>query len=54
MTSEQAWTPSAFEARLRAPGDYYHINHPFQVAMHEGKLIREQIQVWAVNKAENK
>ena len=50
MSAEQPWTESEFEAQLRALGDYYHINHPFQVAMHEGELTREQIQGWAVNR----
>ncbi|MDX1606768.1 MAG: pyrroloquinoline-quinone synthase PqqC [Candidatus Competibacterales bacterium] len=45
-----AWTAEAFEARLRSLGDHYHIHHPFQVAMHEGRLTREQIQGWVANR----
>lgn len=44
------WTPEEFETRLRALGDYYHLYHPFQVAMHEGRLNREQIQGWVLNR----
>jgi len=45
-----AWTPEQFEAELRALGRYYHIQHPYQVAMHEGKLSREQMQGWVANR----
>jgi pyrroloquinoline-quinone synthase len=44
------WTAGEFEARLRALGRYYHIHHPFQVAMNEGQLSREQIQGWVANR----
>lgn len=44
------WSPEEFESRLRALGDYYHIHHPFQVAMHQGKLNREQIHGWVANR----
>lgn len=30
--------------------NYYHINHPYQVLMHEGKLDREQVQGWVANR----
>lgn len=49
-TTEQAWSPEQFEANLRALGRYYHIHHPYQVAMHEGKLTREQMQGWVANR----
>lgn len=45
-----AWSPDEFEARLRALGNHYHIHHPYQVAMHEGRLTREQIQGWVANR----
>jgi pyrroloquinoline-quinone synthase len=50
VTVEQPWTALEFENQLRALGDYYHIHHPFQVAMHEGQLTQEQIQGWVVNR----
>ena len=41
----------AFVARLRAEGEKrYHDRHPFHIAMHAGKLSREQIQAWVRNR----
>jgi len=41
----------AFIARLKAEGEKrYHDRHPFHVAMHAGKLSREQIQAWVRNR----
>jgi pyrroloquinoline-quinone synthase len=49
-TAKPSWDREEFESKLRALSDYYHINHPFQVAMHEGELSREQIQGWVANR----
>lgn len=48
--SEQAMTHEQFEQALRAKGDYYHIHHPYHVAMHNGQATREQIQGWVANR----
>lgn len=40
----------AFEQALRAKGAGYHIHHPFNQAMNEGRLDREQIQGWVANR----
>ena len=48
--SEQAMTPEQFEQALRAKGDYYHIHHPYHIAMHKGQATREQIQGWVANR----
>jgi pyrroloquinoline-quinone synthase len=41
----------AFIARLKVEGDKrYHDRHPFHLAMHAGKLSREQIQAWVQNR----
>ncbi len=52
--SERATPPmdaDAFVARLRAEGEKrYHDRHPFHIAMHAGKLSREQIQAWVRNR----
>lgn len=48
--STEPWSRDEFEAQLRALGVYYHIHHPYQVAMHEGQLTREQIQGWVANR----
>lgn len=50
MDELKPWTPEEFEARLRAMGNRYHIHHPFQVMMHQGKSSREQIQAWVANR----
>lgn len=49
-TADAPWTAEEFEARLRALGSRYHIHHPFQAAMHQGRLSREQIQGWVANR----
>ena len=48
--SDASWTQVEFEAQLRGLGNRYHIHHPFQVAMNSGKLNREQIQGWVINR----
>ena len=40
----------AFEKALRAKGAFYHIHHPYHVAMYEGRATREQIQGWVANR----
>ena len=46
-----AETTQAFVDRLRAVGAArYHDKHPFQLAMHEGVLTREQIRGWVANR----
>jgi pyrroloquinoline-quinone synthase len=45
-----AWSRAEFEARLRAQGSAYHINHPFQKLMSAGRLDRAQIQGWVANR----
>ena len=46
----EALSPAAFEQALRAKGDYYHIYHPFHVAMHNGEATPEQIRGWVANR----
>lgn len=48
--SNSAWTRSEFEAQLQAKGAGYHINHPFNVKMNEGKLRPDQIRTWVANR----
>jgi len=50
VTEKLPWSKEEFERQLRAKGDRYHIHHPFQVAMNNGKLNREQIQGWVYNR----
>jgi len=44
------WTPAEFEARLREKGAAYHIHHPFNRMLNEGRASREQIQGWVANR----
>lgn len=40
-----------FVEKLRAEGSArYHASHPFHLAMHEGSLEREQLQLWVINR----
>lgn len=50
MNELKPWTPEEFEARLRAMGKSYHIHHPYQVMMGEGRSSRKQIQAWVANR----
>ncbi|EHH68110.1 pyrroloquinoline-quinone synthase PqqC [Gluconobacter morbifer] len=44
-------TPDQLEARLRQIGaERYHNRHPFHRKLHDGKLSREQVQAWALNR----
>lgn len=43
--------PDELRQRLLDVGrDRYHHKHPFHLLMHEGKLTREQLQGWALNR----
>ncbi|MFK7898600.1 MAG: pyrroloquinoline-quinone synthase PqqC [Myxococcota bacterium] len=39
-----------FEARLRDMERFYHIHHPFHIAMNEGGLDRDAVQGWVANR----
>lgn len=44
-------SPDDLVARLRAEGvGRYHDQHPFHQRMHEGKLTREELQRWTLNR----
>jgi coenzyme PQQ biosynthesis protein C len=46
-----ALSEKEFIAGFHAIGeDRYHHRHPFHLLMHEGKLTREQLQAWALNR----
>jgi pyrroloquinoline-quinone synthase len=48
---EALLNPDELRARLEAVGtERYHHRHPFHLLMHEGKLSREQLQAWALNR----
>jgi len=44
-------SPEALEAAMLAIGDErYHDKHPFHLAMNEGRLNKDQIRAWALNR----
>ena len=47
---DKIWTRAEFEEMLREKGKGYHIYHPFHVMMYEGKLTKEQLQSWVLNR----
>ena len=47
---DKIWTRAEFEEKLREKGKGYHIYHPFHVIMFEGKLTKEQLQSWVLNR----
>lgn len=49
-SSATLMTPEEFEQALRAKGAYYHIHHPYHIAMHNGQATRAQIQGWVANR----
>src|SRR5205809_218091 len=47
----QPWAPNEFTEQLRQVGrQHYHDKHPFHRLMNEGRLNREQIQLWVANR----
>lgn len=50
MNELPPWSAEEFESRLRAMGTSYHIHHPYQVMMKEGKATRAQIPAWVANR----
>ena len=47
---DKIWARAEFEEKLREKGRGYHIYHPFHVMMYEGKLTKEQLQSWVLNR----
>ncbi len=52
MGSEKTapWTRKEFECKIRNKERYYHIHHEFHIRMNSGKLNREAIQGWVINR----
>jgi len=50
-SAERLLSFDELRAQLRAMGEErYHHKHPFHLLMHEGRLSREQLQAWALNR----
>lgn len=50
FTSGIPLSREAFREALMSKGQYYHLHHPFQQAMANGELNREQLQGWVANR----
>ena len=51
MSDGKLLRPDELKQRLLDIGhERYHHKHPFHLLMHEGKLAREQLQAWALNR----
>ena len=54
VTDESAtaepWNAEEFEAKLRERGRAYHIHHPFNVMLNEGRATPDQIRGWVANR----
>jgi pyrroloquinoline-quinone synthase len=48
--TEPAWSRNEFEARLRERGKAYHIHHPFNRMLNEGRASPEQVRGWVANR----
>jgi pyrroloquinoline-quinone synthase len=48
--TDRAWSHEEFEAKLRESGAAYHIHHPFNRMLNEGKASRDQIHGWVANR----
>jgi pyrroloquinoline-quinone synthase len=48
--SRQAWSRAEFETQLRALGAFYHVHHPFHIAMNKGQCSPAQIRGWVANR----
>ena len=44
------WSREAFEQRLRERGRAYHIHHPFNRMLNEGRATPEQVRGWVANR----
>jgi len=45
-----SWSANEFEERLRAKERLYHISHPYQALMNEGKMDKSAVQGWVANR----
>ncbi len=51
MSHDDKLSPEALEAAILAVGtERYHDKHPFHRLLHGGKLSRQQVQAWALNR----
>ncbi len=49
-TQGSAWSREEFEVQLRERGRSYHIHHPFNRMLNEGRATPEQVRGWVANR----
>ena len=49
-TEDLAWNEDEFVSQLRGKSVGYHLNHPFEVMLREGRLNRDQLRGWVANR----
>ena len=47
---DRPWSREAFEQRLRERGRAYHIHHPFNRMLNEGRASAQQVRGWVANR----
>jgi pyrroloquinoline-quinone synthase len=50
QTAGPAWSREEFEQRLRERGRAYHIHHPFNRMLNDGRATPEQVRGWVANR----
>lgn len=50
MDQQQPMSREQFRAALEAKGQLYHTQHPYHIAMYEGRSTPEQIRGWVANR----
>jgi pyrroloquinoline-quinone synthase len=48
--ADAAWSREQFEERLRERGRSYHIHHPFNRMLNEGRATPDQVRGWVANR----
>ena len=48
--TQTPWSRDEFEAQLRAKGQSYHINHPFNIKLNSGQCSESQVRGWVMNR----
>ncbi len=50
VTGSEPWSRTEFEQQLRAKERFYHIHHPFHIAMNATGVSRDAVQGWVINR----
>jgi pyrroloquinoline-quinone synthase len=50
MSQPAPWSEEEFVEQLRHKGAGYHLNHPFEVMLREGRLNERQLRGWVANR----